>query len=228
LFEKSISRTEHFEIPLIEDTFDYALRFTHHRPRDLQKLIRIAVSESARKTNRTKDDVLRGTGGYKISGKHLRKAVHAYRRDATSLLIEEFERGNPGFSEKVTKLQGFPASLVVDDFTSKLEHVGLESRLDLRALWYSGIIGIEVFCDKGQQNFQAILPEEAKKTDKDINNNSITRGYFFEYNTDMDINEIIRRYRNGEEESTNVNIVFHPKTFDSIIGQQDRKWPIGI
>lgn len=228
LFEKTISRTEHFETPLIEDTFDYALRFTHHRPRDLQKLIRIAVRESARITNRNKDDILKGVGGYKISGKHLRKAVHAYRRDATNLLIEEFERGNPGFSNKTTKLQGFPASLDYNEFMSRLDSVGLESRTDIRTLWYSGIIGIEVFCDKDQQNFHAILPEEAKKTDKDINNNSITRGYFFEYNTDMNIHEIIRRYSNGDGIKKTINIVFHPKTFDTIIGQQSRKWPIGI
>ena len=229
LFDKTISRSEHFEIPIIEDTFDYALRFTHHRPRDLQKLIRIAVSTAAKTTDRSKDDVLKGVGGFKINGNHLRNAIHSYRKDATNLLIEEYERGNPGFSSKVDKLQGFPACIGHDDFKTKLTHVGLDCRTDILSFWYSGIIGLEVFCEKNQQKFHAILPDEAKKIDRDIKGNSITRGYFFEYNSEFDINELIAKYKNGDSDSTTiVNVIFHPKTFDSIVGQQERKWPIGI
>ena len=227
LFDKTISRSEHFETTIIEDTFDYALRFTHHRPRDLQKLVRLAVGLSSNITGRDKDEILKGVAGYKINENHLRKAVHSYRSDACNLLIEEYERGNPGFSDKVDKLSGFPACIEYTEFLSKLSHVGLDCRTDILPLWYSGIIGLEIFCEKNQQKFYAILPDEAKKTDRDINGISITRGYFFEYNTDLHINELITKYKNGNNENK-INIVFHPKTFDTIIGQQARRWPIGI
>ena len=137
--------------------------FRSHRPRDLQKLIRLAVRVSSEITGRNKEDILKGVGGYKISGNHLRKAIHLYRRDACNILIEEYERGNPGFSKMVNKLQGFPACLENGEFKSKLSHVGIDCKTGILPLWYSGIIGLEVFCEKNQQKFHAILPDEAKK-----------------------------------------------------------------
>jgi len=225
LFEKTLSRSEFFKIPIVEDTFDYMLRFTHHRPRDLQKLIRMAVKFSSEKTGRNKNDILKGSGGYRISGKHLREAVHLYRREATNLLIEEYERGNPGFSVMVERLRGFPSCIGYEEFVSRLSQVGVDYKTDIPSLWNSGIIGIEVFCEINQQDCYALLPDEAKKTDKDIQGNSITRGYFFEYNTVFNIHELFNKYQSDEYI---VNIVFHPKTYDSIIGLHERKWPIGI
>lgn len=224
LFEDTIKR-DSFEIPVIEDTFEYALRFTHHRPRDIQKLTRLALKKSSEIVGRTKDSILRGTGGIKINGSHLRKAVHEFRKETCEYLIEEVLRGNPNFDEYLNVVKGLPARFKLKEFHKRTNNDNKFSKLCLSNLWDAGIIGVELYCNKDQQKFHALLPERVRKTDRNIKGESITRGYYFEYNHDEDIHQILSKH--SENNGCELHLVFHPKTFDTLISNQTKRWPIG-
>ena len=224
LFEPEIRR-DSFEIPVIEDSFDYTLRFTHHRPRDLLQLTRTAVQVAAKKTGRTVFEILKGVGGIRIKGSHLREAIHSFRRNSFNLLKEEFKRGNHRLIDLLPLIYGLPARFSKDKLYKHLKEKSNSPSSDISLLWEAGIIGLEICCEKDQQRFHSILPKEAKKVDRNINGASITRGYFFEYNCDDDINDLLSKYTN---ENCSINFVIHPKCYDSIIGSQNIKWPIGI
>ena len=224
LFDRSIER-DSFEIPIKEDTFDYALRFTHHRPRDIQTLSRVALQVASEITGRTKEEILKGTGGIKIRGSHLRKAIHRYRPDACKLLGEEYRRGNPKFLEVLSIVQGLPARFGPDKLYKKLKDTQ-NPHETISMLWDAGILGIELYCDKDQQKFEAMLPQETRKKDKNIAGATVTRGYFFEYNFEDDIHDVLAKYKTTDP--ARIQFVLHPKCYDSLISRQTLKWPIGI
>jgi len=95
LFEKQMISDNYAQPMVFEESFDYILRYTHYRPRELQRLARESVISCAKLNLGDPDDVLRGTGGIKISGEHIRKAIENVIDDTAEDLLVEAERRFP-------------------------------------------------------------------------------------------------------------------------------------
>ena len=64
---------EHCKPKIREDSFLYLLRHTHYRPRDIQRLVRLAVEKFAYLSDISVDDVLLGKDGRKVTGSVIRE-----------------------------------------------------------------------------------------------------------------------------------------------------------
>lgn len=91
-----------------ERSFDYAIRHTTLRPRELQRIARLAVEVCAAKTGRGIDDILKGHGGIRVNGNHLREAIGKFvegtSRDRENEAIRRFGH----LEEVLPQLKGVP------------------------------------------------------------------------------------------------------------------------
>ena len=88
LFEPRV-HNDYCSPPVSEDSFDYVLRHTHHRARDLQQIARRAVDSSAESRHIPVDEVLFGKGGARISGTTIRKTLQSFGPEWPQLLLIE-------------------------------------------------------------------------------------------------------------------------------------------
>lgn len=221
LFEPTV-RNEHCRPIFNEDSFEYVLRHTHHRPRDLQRLARKSVEHCKGVLQRDADDILSGASGIKVNGVHIRDAIASCTRETTDSLVTEAARRFPSFSEITERLRGITVPFTTDDLRKRLPGIDIARAID--ELWQSGVMGVEVIVTDDNQ--APTLPKQTLKINKDLHGREHKRYYFFEYNWDGEANELLMRYRSPGSE---VRCVLHPKTFEYLLpANVTSEYPIGI
>ena len=211
-----------------EHSFEYALRHTHHRPRELQRLARKCVEECASVLGRSQDDVLKGIGGLRVEEAHFRAATTSYTRDASADVITEARRKFRKMDETVEYIKGMKVPFSKDDLKKRLQNsksIYLQDAIDM--LWQAGILGVEVSTrDGASHNLTGLLPEQGLRIYKNSKGKQLHRWYYFEYNYEGDANEFFVRF--DGEPNIDVQFIFHPTTFEIFCGRVSIQCPIGI
>ncbi len=210
-----------------EDSFEYLLRHTNYRPREVQRIARMAVEVCAKKAGRSVDEVLKGISGLTVNGHHLKEAVYDYAKEATEDLKSEASRRYPNLPDVFQYTKGLPVPFVCDDLAKRLpkDIVATEA---FSILWESGFLGVEVSCAKREyeRDFTSLLPNHNHKVNRNFKSEQLNRWYFFEYNSNSEVTELIEQYRANQKLS--VQCVIHPRTFESIGAHVKNNWPYGI
>ncbi|CZF85796.1 hypothetical protein [Grimontia marina] len=225
LFE-SVVHNNYPRVAFNEDSFSYVLRHTNYRPREVQRIARKAVEICADKTGRNYDDVLKGVGGIRVSGSHIRAAVTDYV-DGTSRdrKIESYRRFRK-LEEVTASLKGLKIPCKPEDIYERFDS-NINQQDAFSWLWQSGMLGIEATCEEGQiENLKHILPPNIMQINVDIRQNEYVRWYFFEYNTRGDYFEIYDQY--SRLKGLTLKCTFHPLMFEDFAAHVSDRWPVGI
>jgi hypothetical protein len=234
LFEDYVIN-EHCKPKIREESFFYLLRHTHYRPRDLQRLVRMAVEKSAFLSRISVDDLLFGKDGIKVRSSAIRESPSEYC--PLLMQIEFMPEVKRKFSSAVTNniinlVSGIKVPFSVDDIKKryqKNEGSGITPfKLNeiIDQLWTSGIIGIQVIPKSEQiaDSFRQILGTPGFR-EYLAGVKKMYRWYFFEYNLEGKPTEFMRRYENEEE--LDIGLVLHPSTFEHLGPNVSTECPIG-
>lgn len=227
LFPRSIMHRR-YDAHIEESTFDYIIRHTHHRPRDLQALLRSIVRFQANIANLSDTEFLRR--GDPIRVDTIRDCMRRQGRARSDLLLIEAERRFPGIDSIARLLAGIRVPFSMSEFLKRLssaqrDDTPTDSSRILAQLWESGIVGITAYtksrsvCDELEQQFVRI-----GKRDYSISSGEIrTRWTWFEYNhLDADPGDLllridrIRSKRNADGLLADIDfgITLHPILFE--------------
>lgn len=209
-----------------EDSFSYVLRHTHHRPRDVQQIARLAVFYAASDSRRSVDDVLHCRGGQKVGGKSLVQAVHEFCRDGADFLIVEAGRRIPGLRNVAERLRNVSVPFSIDDLEQRLmkDSSGDSVSDAIRYLWDAGIIGVQKVL-LGGKGRQRVFPDENRAEFRNKNNAVFQPYYFFYYNYE---NENIESLLEDDDPSIETSLILHPRTYEIFFPKIQTLHPIGI
>lgn len=220
-------KNDHCQPEVYEDTFDYILRHTHHRARDLQRLARRCVENQADIYQCELNAII--SGKYEITESCIRDTLRKEGRKSTNeLLIEGKRRFN--YLEKIEKaLFGLSVPFTTDDLKKRLEKYDLDLNNALDILWNVGIVGVMAETDNHDtiKWLNQTFGTEAKRIFYNKENKAFIRWFWFEYNWESDAPDIIDRLKSLSD--VNVSLVLHPRTFEFFVPQNVTKnCPIGI
>lgn len=93
-------------------------------------------------------------------------------------------------------------------------------------LWGVGYLGcvIEPRRASDIDSLRGVLGDEARRVYR-VENRTLNKWYFFEYNREGSIVELLNRYE--QEAEATARLVLHPITFQSLLLRVDRETPIG-
>ena len=228
LFESQV-KNDFCNPPVVEDSFEFILRHTHHRPRDIQRLSRAAVEIFAQHTDRNIDEVLYGVGGVKVSGERLKQAVRAIGRMNTDELVLEAGRRTPFLKEMFNILRGVKIPFEPEDIKDRVLKLGIVDLNEvMEYLWESGAIGVMVVptSSSAVDIVKTQLPKSSYKNYRNVKGKEFHRWFLFEYNWPGDVNELIFRFARKDE--TDARLVTHPKTWEELLPSYGAmEFPIG-
>ncbi len=239
LFGKSIE-TKWQGRKIREDSFDYFLRHTHHRPRDLQRLARVSVLYQADTLGIEPDDVLAGrksTSTPYVTQNSIRDAIKSEGQSSTEELITEASRRYPAISKLVPKMVGmtvpFNEAYLKKRLTDEpvvLNGEEIDYNTAFTQLWHSGIIGVSVsgITINQKKRLVANMDENIFITYKLPDGKSLMCGHWFEYLWHGDDpSDILNQLRtHGLQDQA--KLVIHPRTFEYLAPREiDSPHPIG-
>lgn len=229
LFDEHVVN-DHCSPQFKEDSFNYILRHTHHRARDIQRFARDAFMYQLRsREGISEDDLLHGRGGRKIAERTVREAVRRTAGATGEERITEAGRRFPSVRVLADCLRGLRVPFALDDFKKRLENLGDKHQYPVRAtldtLWRAGIIGVEMtpLNPEGGKHLALALGTRAIRR-YEAGGISIEKRFFFEYNWDGDPWELLDRESLGEIKT---ELVVHPMTYEYLYPKVTRDYPIG-
>lgn len=227
-----------------EESFDYILRHSQYRPRDILRMAREIVehevasrtSSEDSKSNIAIDEVLLGRGGRKISEKNIRAAVRRTAHQTAVDRIIEAERRFPIVRELSECIRGMAIPFSAADLKRRIEsHFGPRAeRIDLseavEKLWHSGIIGVEIttHTPSAAQHISSVYSSGVRSP---TSGGRTERFYLFEYNADRDITQIVRGFPEeglNEQGDAEYALVLHPVMFEYLSARRVNEYVIGV
>ena len=218
----------HLGNPGQEDSFDYILRHTHHRARDVQKFARVCVETFAEEKNKSLDDVLHGRGGAKISQSCIRQVVREESRRMADLLEAEGARRFTILHRLLDELRGLTVPFTVQDLNgrvARLNGIDVNSALDM--LWWCGVIGV-VICAKDPRHVQDLREKLGDDTLRQYQLGGgvkVCAWFLFEYSWSGRGSELIARHENSDQ--VDAKLILHPQLFEHLNAHPDRDIPYG-
>ncbi len=206
-----------------EDSFLFIRRHTHWRPRELQRITRMAVENQSCKLNQSVEDILRRG---QIAEDVIEDTVNEFcRTKFENELTEEAKRryGDTKTKEIKVLLYGLPNPFNLDDLNKKIKKYQKNLPEDLRAgslmnilkmLYDSGFIGLEIIPSKDVKilndyiNIFGLGTHIYHKEPIQLN-----LFYLFQYNYDKEISDVINIVTNRAD--AKLSIVFHPSTWSA-------------
>ncbi|MEL6812143.1 MAG: hypothetical protein AAFP76_12505 [Bacteroidota bacterium] len=206
-----------------EDSFDYFLRHTHFRPRDLLRLARLSVITAAKNKRMKIDDVLKT----KIEAADIKKAFNEFGPEITKQLIEEGNRRFPGLFKLTENLRGLPLPFSTKDLEKRIRNSGLTFNEAIIMLWDSGIIGVVAFPNSAScSSRMGIHFKNSKKSYTNVLNHKHEVYSWFEYNYENKPVDLLDRL--DHLDCSEHGIIFHPKTIEYFFPKpNDLLCPIG-
>jgi len=215
-----------------EDSFDYFLRHTHHRARDLQRLAREVVEAQARAFRVQVDDVILGktTKDKRLVPEIVKDAFRFQGPQLTDLLIVEAERRYPEIRIIVDQMYGMTIPFNESDLKKRLQSTSVDLNRAMECLWDSGILGVSLVPEttKASKKIANIFPHQGvRKYHTDNNGSKYERWSWYEYNWNGNAVEILDKLRRIEQAEP--GLVIHPITFEYLAPKYiDPRCPIGI
>jgi len=213
-----------------EETFDYILRHTHHRPREMQRLCRMSVMQCAKRTGRPVDDIIAGKGNLKVVASDVREAIIEYCNDQIGDFREEVRRKFPDIPALEELIRGISVPFPLSELESRIKRFGIEISLShlFMELWDAGFVGIEVRCKNVEDpnHISALFSEHCHVQHSTQGGKMHHRWYLFSYNWRSDPLEVFGTTDGSEE--IEINCVLHPRTFERFSRNVTHEWPIGV
>ncbi|HHC79282.1 MAG TPA: hypothetical protein ENK46_05325 [Flavobacteriia bacterium] len=226
LFEDTI--TNGWCVPAIaEDSFDYFLRHTHYRARDLLRLTRECVLEEAKIKGIGIDDVLLYG---KISAFTISETFHRVGPQITGQLIEEGNRRFPGLSTLTDHLKGLPLPFSTEEFKKRIKNItNINFNDAINMMWESGLLGVcaKPLTQKCSKRLAMHFTAKAKRTYRNKVSEMHELWTWFEYNYEGKALELMGKLNHLD--CTEHGLVFHPKTFEFFFpNPKELSTPIGV
>ncbi|HEY2092304.1 MAG TPA: hypothetical protein VGJ81_10460 [Thermoanaerobaculia bacterium] len=214
---------------IVEDSFDYFLRHTHHRARDLQRLARLSVEAQAEKLACDVDDVLFGSGG-RVKADVVRETFHRECPRASDDLIIEASRRYPEMGAIVGRLHGLSIPFDKAELKRRMDEIEIPVVRALDLLWEAGIAGVTAvpLTASAADLVGAFLTrDEAHRRFTADDGTHHERWSWFEYNWDGGITKLLDSLsRLG---SISYGLILHSKVLEYFSPQSmDTASPIGI
>lgn len=221
-----------------EDSFEYVLRHSQYRVRDVLRMTRMAVEYEAVKREVHVDSVLRGRGGLKVTEKILNAAIRRACNDTSVERVLEASRRFPDIGRYIEALRGISVPFDFNELTKKRWSSILEGKPKdevfkaFEQLWSSGIIGIQLHAqskaavDQLTGSIGTGCLSRAKRSE--------TEAVFFVFDhlSDRKPYDILTTFDHseGEKEHKDIKakIVAHPIMFEYLDVRTTSEIPIGI
>ena len=210
---------------VMEDSFLYILRHTHHRPRDIQRLTREIVEYDAKCHGVTPDFVLQRRSPISIDS--VKNALRATGPKLTELLIVEGKRRHHNLYTLTEQLRGLSIPFTENDLNYRMRMTDISINEAISILWDTGIMGFSI-CS----NFNSREDERLKNNfSSDIYRTeyphvSMVSWNWFEYNYQGDPITLVENLKSiiGREDI----LTLHPLTFEYFTPRNfSSKCPIG-
>ncbi|WP_322865935.1 hypothetical protein U5922_006840 [Aquicoccus sp. G2-2] len=216
-----------------EFSFDYVLRHTQWRARDIQTVSRECVLTHCNNESITVGSFFRSR--QTLPEKVVMDCVAKFSQDTAKLRLEEarrrFSSANQTYFEQdaiSSALRGINVPMSETDLRKRLSPAGDYQRFAdiLNALWESGIVGIHISCadDKYCRVIETSYPQAKSRHVYSKNE----RQYFlFHYNTD----KTPQHLKDGFDKETNdINLkyILHPCFFENLECHVSNPFPLGV
>lgn len=143
-------------------------------------------------------------------------------------LLAETSRRHPDVKRMFYLLRGMRVPFSLDELKKRVSDApeGFKLNYALEILWSSGIIGIQITSstEKATQLLRHNLGTDGLRV-YEKGNNKLYKWTFFEYNRDGEPLELMDHY--GAEKDIDVQLVLHPKTFESLLPHVSMDSPVG-
>ena len=220
---------------VVEETFDYFIRHSQYRVRDLIRLSREAVEFEAASKNIDVDKILLGTGGIRVTEKSIRASVRETSRRTAIDRIIEAERKFPIARDLSEAMRGLLVPFDLSEVKRRFDH-HLASSIDINdaidVLWSSGIIGIEL-TPNSDEAFNQLAGSFGSGCISKYRSTTpvMKRFYLFEHNTlDHRVSDIQSTYGvngKGQHRDIQMKICLHPMMFEYLDARPTNEYPIG-
>lgn len=234
LFEETI--LNEFCGHIYENTFQYILRHTHYRPRDIQRIARMIVENQAISYNCSIEDVFHHAikDDRKICHATIQNTIRQISKDTIKIYCAEVSRKFPDIKHIIKELNGLPVPFSISDLKQKCKFTPLAIRkydhMELiEILWECGLLGVELRLKGGISNIDTLFRQftDIGYRNYSVDGKGVHRWYFFEYNWNGKPNQLLDKF-NETSKFANSKLVLHPKTFDDLLLSVDPSCPIGI
>lgn len=234
LFEKQVENIS-FNPPIIENSFDYLLRHTHYRNREIQSIARKCIEDIFDEDNgldfQNEDEFLRKG---KITSYDIKRTIHKHNESYANLLIEEAARRFPEINQIINSLNKIEIPFSLNDLSRRINKNDLNISLDkiVDILWDSGVLGITAIVKNNldSKKLDELFSKKGKYDFRDKKGHLYERWTWFFYNIDFTSpNSIINRLERIEND-IEYGFVLHPKTFEKFSPKMktENNAPVGI
>ncbi len=216
-----------------EESFDYILRHTQWRARDLQTVTRECVLSYCNQEDISVGSFFRSRR--QISEKIVIDCVARFSQDTAQLRLEEARRRFAGTHQAYfeqgaisSTLRGMKVPMTEADLKKRLAPAGdyQEFSSILTALWESGIVGVHISCSD-EQFCRVIEASYAQAKSRHLYQKNERQYFFFQYNTDKSPQHLKEGF---DHESSNLALkyVLHPCFFECLECHVSNPFPIGV
>jgi hypothetical protein len=212
-----------------ENSFQYVLRHTHYRARDLQRITRRAVELCASMKKVTEDDILLGKTISKIEPDIIKEAVREVSYSMAEELIIESSRLLGDLATIIPVIRGLNVPFSPVDFQKRLRQIYQDVENfnpALLTLWEAGIIGVLITVTKSNliEQVRAKLEDNGHRQ-YNTSSKIIHTWSLFAYNWQENINNVITFFE--QSDGIEVQFIFHPITFKHLSARVNYICPIG-
>ena len=217
-----------------EDSFNYVLRHSHHRTRDLIRIARAIVFAQV--------DILRGNGGREYdeddvlngavpSGRiiqaAIREGVEKAIKDSAADRLTEAKRRYPRIGDVVECLRGMESPFTKEQLIKRTKDVQIDTDRILDMMWESGFLGIEIFpkVDGDLAYVERTLGDECGVEHVDRRNERVKKYFVFEYHN---MDSLAQTQRLIPAEYASYQYVIHPAFIEEFGIRATKDYPIGV
>jgi hypothetical protein len=211
-----------------ENSFEYFLRHTHHRARDLQRLARKSVEAQADLGRISVDDVIKKG---KVTASVIKDTFRREMENSLKELVIEAGRRYPLLQDVVSQLRGIPVPFTTDVLQSRI--IRARETLDvteaLKMLWNSGIVGVSAvpLTTEASKRLERLLTSDARRTFNNEAGKRLMRWCWFEYNHKGEAADLLEKLKHVDDVET--GLILHSKAVEHLVPQiRDVSSPLGI
>ena len=215
-----------------ESSFDYFVRHTHHRTRDLMRLARTAIHAEvdlrrSKQPDFSVDDLLKGGPGVFVTQEAMRTGIEEALRETSEDRITEASRRYPQVVNILDRLRGLKLPFQKEALTDRLVGSEIDTDSAIDVLWECGILGFRVVpnAQSDTSAFEKNVGEEAVYRYRTLQGKLEKSYYLFEYNCDMTSAQIHRTF-NGK--FANIDLVVHAAFIENLGVVPPTEFPIGV
>jgi hypothetical protein len=217
-----------------EDSYDYVIRHTHYRLRDILRFTQAIVEQEINKLDISRKDFFSLNSRLVISEDTIRSAVRSTSLKFSEERLIEANRRFVGIDEIVNNLYGLSVPFSFDDLKKRISRPESDASFVLRwrdKLWLSGLIGVRIATD----NEDALDRVKRRIGDDYMERSRTTLSFpvcFYIYShsaRELGLSNLISSYdsQQARDDGITFSYVIHPMMFEFLDARVGGSVPIG-